>query len=204
MKANTFRAILICLTFFIARNSCAQSIIPEKATDISPLLIGEMAPDLVLKNSKSGDVKLTDLIKSRPTVLIFYRGGWCPYCNLHLAELQTIEQQILELGYQIIAISPDSPSNLRASIEKHKLNYSLLSDADMELSKAFGLAYSVPEASRERLNKASDGRNTGMLPVPSVFVFNQLGEIMFEYINPDYKKRLKGNMLLAVLKELKQ
>ncbi len=204
MKAFLFRAVLICLTFLIARNAYGQTIMPEKATDISPLLIGEMAPDLVLKNSKSGDVKLTDLIKSRPTVLIFYRGGWCPYCNLHLAELQTIEQQILELGYQIIAISPDSPSNLRASIEKHKLNYSLLSDADMELSKAFGLAYSVPEASRERLNMASDGRNTGMLPVSSVFVFNQLGEIMFEYINPDYKKRLKGNLLLAVLKELKQ
>ena len=73
----------------------------------------------------------------------------------------------------------------------------------MELSRAFGIAFAVSEASKERLNISSGGKNPGMLPVPSVFVVNQKGDILFEYINPDYKMRLKGNLLLAVLKELK-
>lgn len=203
MKIYCFCIGLIGLFLLSAEGSLAQIAIPQKAIDISPLLIGEKVPDLPVKNLKSEEVSLVTLFAVKNTVLIFYRGGWCPYCNLHLAELQAIENDILNLGYQIIAISPDSPSNLQASLQKHKLNYQLLSDANMELSKAFGLAYAVPDASKERLNKASDGQNIGMLPVPSVFVINQQGEIMFEYINPDYKKRLKGSLLLAVLKELK-
>ncbi|MDZ7646580.1 MAG: redoxin domain-containing protein [Cytophagales bacterium] len=109
----------------------------------------------------------------------------------------------MKLGYQIVAISPDSPENLAGSMDKHKLNYQLLSDADMSVSQLFGIAYKVAETSKERLSNASAGGNPGLLPVPSVFVVNQQGEILFEYINPDYKKRLKGSLLLAVLKELK-
>ncbi len=181
----------------------AQSI-PYKAIDISPLLIGEKAPQAFLSDVSGKGDSLSHILSSRPTVLIFYRGGWCPYCNLHLAELQAIEKDILKLGYQIVAISPDSPENLAGSMDKHKLNYQLFSDADMKVSQAFGIAYRVPETLKERLRGASDGSNPGLLPVPSVFVVNQQGEILFEYINPDYKKRLKGNLLLAVLKELKQ
>ncbi len=177
--------------------------VPQQATDIAPLLIGEKAPEISLVNIKGEEVKLPIQFAIQPTVLIFYRGGWCPYCNLHLAELQGIEKEILALEYQMIAISPDSPGNLKASLDKHQLSYLLLSDANMALSQAFGIAYAVPEVSRERLKNSSGGKNPGMLPVPSVFVLNQQGEILFEYINPDYKKRLKGSLLLSVLKELK-
>lgn len=180
-----------------------QSKMPQHATDIAPLLIGEVAPDMSLVSINGEAVKLNGLLAVKPTVLIFYRGGWCPYCNLHLAELQSIEKDILAVGYQIIAISPDSPDNLKSSLAKHQLAYTLLSDASMTSSQAFGVAYIVPEASAERLKNSSGGRNPGMLPVPSVFVLNRQGEILFEYINPDYKKRLKGDLLLAILKELK-
>lgn len=178
--------------------------IPDKATDVSPLLIGEKAPHAFLTDVSGKGDSLSSILSYKPTVLIFYRGGWCPYCNLHLAELQGIEKDILKLGYQIVAISPDSPENLAGSMDKHKLNYKLLSDANMKVAQAFGIAYGVPEASKERLRGESGGSNPGLLPVPSVFVLNQQGEILFEYINPDYKKRLNGNLLLAVLKELKQ
>ncbi len=177
--------------------------VPQRATDIAPLLIGELAPDLSLFTKEGKEVKLLVKLSEKQTVLIFYRGGWCPYCNLHLAELQGIEKDIVALGYQVIAISPDSPGNLKASLHNHQLSYALLSDANMALSRAFGLAYAVPEASKERLKQSSGGLNEGMLPVPSVFILNTKGEILFEYINPDYKKRLKGSLLLSVLKELK-
>ena len=196
---------LFLFTLFLTGFATAQQkeIVPLIAIDISPLLIGEKAPDISLLNAKGEQVNLQSQFSVKPTVLIFYRGGWCPYCNVHLAELQGIEKDIVAMGYQIIAISPDSPENLNASLEKNKLSYLLLSDASMELSQVFGLAFAVPEASKVRLRNSSGGKNSGMLPVPSVFVLNQQGEILFEYINPDYKKRLKGSLLLAVLKELK-
>jgi peroxiredoxin len=193
---------VIVVLIMVSTTLLAQ-VIPSKAIDVSPLLIGEKAPNALLSDIAGKRDSLSHILSVKPTVVIFYRGGWCPYCNTHLAELQAIEKDILKLGYQIVAISPDSPENLAASMDKHKLNYQLLSDADMNVSRAFGIAYSVPETSKERLSNASGGSNPGLLPVPSVFVLNQQGEILFEYINPDYKKRLKGSLLLAVLKELK-
>ena len=198
-RALTF---LLSLTTLLGSAQLPANI-PQLASDVSPLLIGEKTPDLSVQNTSNDEVRIQALFGIKPTVLIFYRGGWCPYCNLHLAELQGIEQEILKEGYQIVAISPDSPENLKKSIEKNKIDYQLFSDANMELSRAFGIAFAVSEASKERLNISSGGKNPGMLPVPSVFVVNQKGDILFEYINPDYKMRLKGNLLLAVLKELK-
>lgn len=177
--------------------------IPDRASDISPFLIGEQIPDVELKDIAGETVALKSIIQSRPSVLIFFRGGWCPYCNLYMAELQNVEEDILGMGYQIVTISPDSPDNLNASLDKHKLNYRLLSDADMKVAQAFGIAFAVPQSSTERLSNYSGGKNPGQLPVPSVFVINQQGEILFEYINPDYKKRLDAGLLLAVLNELK-
>ena len=199
-RALTF---LLSLTTLLGSAQLPPNI-PQLASDVSPLLIGEKTPDLSVQNTSNDEVRIQALFGIKPTVLIFYRGGWCPYCNLHLAELQGIEQEILKEGYQIVAISPDSPENLKKSIEKNKIDYQLFSDANMELSRAFGIAFAVSEASKERLNISSGGKNPGMLPVPSVFVVNQKGDILFEYINPDYKMRLKGNLLLAVLKELKE
>lgn len=201
-KRNGARAAMLFSFFLMAGLVKGQSV-PDRAVDIAPLLIGEQMPDVALKNITGESVTLKSVIQSKPTVLIFYRGGWCPYCDLYMAELQSIEADILNLGYQIVAISPDSPENLKASLDKHALKYKLLSDADMMVAQAFGIAFAVPEASRERLSSSSGGQNPGQLPVPSVFVLSQQGEILFEYINPNYKKRMDSALLLAVLKALK-
>ncbi|MBX2901662.1 MAG: AhpC/TSA family protein [Cyclobacteriaceae bacterium] len=196
------RALLSSL-FMLSTFSIVAQHYPDKAVDISPLLIGEKVPKVILTHLSGKTDSLIAILAKQETVVIFYRGGWCPFCNVQLAELQAIESDILKLGYQIVAISPDSPENLKASLDKHKLNYQLLSDANMNVAQQFGIAFNVPENSKERLAKSSDGQNPGQLPVPSVFVFNKRGEIIFEYINPDYKKRIPGNLLLTVLKELK-
>ncbi len=194
---------ILLLFWQITLSSYAQEEIPAEPTDISPLLIGEKIPGLHLKDISGKSVNLPELVAQKPTLIIFYRGGWCPYCNLHLSELQTIEADIMKLGYQIIAISPDSPENLAASVSKNKLNYLLLSDSGSEASKAFGLAFRAPDRYTELLQKASGGNNSATLPVPGVFVVNVEGEIVFEYINPDYKKRMKSGLLLSVLKEFR-
>jgi peroxiredoxin len=187
----------------IASVSHAQSEIAAEPTAIAPLLIGERIPNTALCDMFGKKVGLLELAALKPSIVVFYRGGWCPYCNLHLAELQAIEPDIIKTGYQIIAISPDSPESLQASASKSKLNYFLLSDSETEASRGFGLAFYAPEHYAETLSKASAHKNKSVIPVPAVFVVNMDGEILFEYINPDYKKRLNGSLLLAVLKELR-
>jgi peroxiredoxin len=181
----------------------SQSEIAADPTAISPLLIGEKIPNITLSDVSGKKINLLELVGRKPSVIVFYRGGWCPYCNLHLSELQTIEPEIIKAGYQIIAISPDSPESLQGSISKNKLNYILLSDNHTEASRGFGLAFQAPEKYADMLSKASADQNRNILPVPAVFIVSPQGEILFEYISPDYKKRLKGAMLLAALKELK-
>lgn len=195
----------ILLIFVAALTSAvhAQSEIPKSALDIAPLLIGEKIPEFTLKTVENADVNLLELLKKKKTVLVFYRGGWCPYCNLHLQSLVGAEKQIIDLGYQIIAISPDSPENLKITEEKDKVKYTLLSDSKGELIKAVGIAYQAPENYKDVINVHSNGINTNLLPVPSVFVVNLQADILFEYISPDIKQRISTELLVSVLKNLK-
>ncbi|WP_158729229.1 peroxiredoxin-like family protein [Flavobacterium sp. I-STPA6A] len=181
----------------------SQNDLPKVATDVAPLLIGEKIPSLSLKSVTKTDVVLTEVFAKKKTILVFYRGGWCPYCNAHLAALGEIEKELLGLGYQIVAISPDAPESLKATEEKKKLNYLLLSDSSGALSRSVGIAFQVPENYISTISKGSNGGNTVFLPVPSVFIVNQDAEIEFEYITPNFKNRISNQLLLAAAKSLK-
>ena len=181
----------------------AQNPLPKSATDIAPLLIGEKIPNIILKSSENTDVLLSDLLKKKMSVLVFYRGGWCPYCNLHLQALAEAEKQILDLGFQIIAISPDAPANLKITEEKDKVKYTLLSDSKGELIKATGIAFEAPENYKSVINVHSNGANSSFLPVPSVFITDTNADIQFEYISPDFKHRISSQLLISILKNLK-
>ncbi|MFV8336904.1 peroxiredoxin-like family protein [Flavobacterium sp. RSP29] len=194
---------IICLALFaIGLSVHAQNDLPKLATEIAPLLIGEKIPNFNLKSVENTNVNLTELISKKRTVLVFYRGGWCPYCNAHLAALGEAEKQLLDLGYQIIAISPDAPKSLKVTDDKEKLNYLLLSDSTGELSKAVGIAYQAPENYKSTITKGSEGVNSSFLPVPAVFILNVNGEIEFEYITPNFKNRISNDLLIAVAKSL--
>ena len=192
--------ILLALLVVIGFQSYAQ--VADKAEDISPLLIGEVFPDVLLKSQEASEHSILNILSKKPTIVLFYRGGWRPYCNAHLAEIQEAESEILELGYQIVAISPDTPENLTITDDKNKINYSLYSDSDGKLIKAIGIAFKAPEKYGPMLSKKSGGLNEGFLPVPSAFILNTSGKILFEYINPDYDTRLSSSLLIAVLKNL--
>jgi peroxiredoxin len=199
MKKTGFSVITI---LFVVTTTMAQ--LPEKAEDISPLLYGETMPDATLVDTEGDGHQLYSLIKEKPSILLFYRGGWCPYCNRHLSEIQEVEEQVANLGFQIIAISPDSPGNLQVTDHDQKLNYRLFSDAGGELCKKAGIAFKAPEKYGNMLKDKSGGQNEeGFLPVPAVFVVDNKGVILFEYINPDYSTRLSGSLLIAVLSQFK-
>jgi peroxiredoxin len=172
---------------------------PAKPEEVSPLLIGENIPVIQISDAMGNNFDLNSAIARQPTLLIFYRGGWCPYCNKQLSGLQEIENELKKMGYQIIAISTDSPDNLKVSATKNKLDYTLLSDADLTVSKQFGLAYKAPVAYDKILPASSGGKNADkLLPVPSVFIISKKGNIRFEYINVDFKQRINPDLLKAV------
>lgn len=197
---NSFFSIALMFISFLA---VAQAELPKSATDISSLLVGEKMPNLTLKSADDASVNLDDLFAKKRTILVFYRGGWCPYCNIQLAALGESEKELLELGYQIVAVSPDSPKNLKVTDEKEKLNYLLLSDSNGELTRAVGIAFQAPMMAKTKLSKSSEGINNSFLPVPTVFIINEKGEIQFEHITPDYKHRITTELLIAAAKALK-
>jgi len=204
--------VLIIVLLFLQSVTKGQAInddfnkVKKSAEDVCPLKAGQKVPDPVLWSIDDKEESLSEILNGKPTVLVFYRGGWCPYCNMQLSELRKIEKQIIDMGYQLIAISMDTPENLKASLDKDKLNYELYSDSKANAVIAFGLAFRVDDKTIEKyksfgldLEKAS-GEKHHILPVPSVYIVGKDGVIKFEYSNPDYKVRLKSELLLDAAK----
>ena len=155
--------------------------IPLTAQEVHPLAVGDSAPDGTLLTIKGKEVNFKKLIAKKHCVVIFYRGGWCPFCNLQMGQLVKIEPELEKMGYHILAISPDKPEKLKESLEKHHINYTLLSDRSMELSKKFKLAYRVSDETLLKMKNygndldSNTGNNLHMLPVPAAFVIDQKG-----------------------------
>lgn len=173
---------------------------------INPLMIGQAIPDTDLKTTDGEMFNLKHAAEKQQIVLIYYRGGWCPYCNVHLKQLEEVEPKLRELGYRIIAVSADKPSSVQQSAGKDQLTYTLLSDASMKTAEAFGIAFKVDKPTLKKLDsynidiEEASGQKHHMLPVPSVFLIGTDGIIDFVYSNPDYKVRLEPEVLLAAAK----
>lgn len=182
--------------------------LPATAFDISPLLIGETVPDVMLTGTDGQEHSLVALTKAKPTIIIFYRGKWCSNCITHFSEeIAPIATQISDLGYNLIAISPDMPDTLVKTAQKVKLNpANFYSDGAGALSDSLGIAFQQQERMLARLASYSGGKNKGYLAVPGVFILNTEQKILFEYINPNGPSsalRMRGKLLLAVLEALK-
>ncbi len=197
---------LLSLLFLVTihLNSFAQEItIPEKAEDVHPVWIGEKIPEAKLIDGDGNKITLSNQLKQAPSVLIIYRGGWCPYCNRQLSNLYDIEEEVVKLGFQLIAVSPEYYENLKESDKYGTSNYHLYSDPEGQFSKDLGIAFKTPSKSINYINSKSRlGNPSEILPVPSVFIVDKKGTILFEYINPNYKQRITSEMLLGVLKSI--
>lgn len=173
---------------------------PEEA---KPLAVGAHAPGITLTDMAGAKLDLAKAFAEKPTVLVFYRGSWCPFCNRQLAALGELEPKLAELGYQILAVSPDTAEGLKKMAGKNHLTYRLLSDHAMDASLAYGTAFRVSAAMAQsyqdhgvNLTPIPGGEGT-WLPVPTVFIVGRDGVIKFVYSNPDYKVRLGTDTLLA-------
>lgn len=167
---------------------------------------GDAIPDTILRTESGESVRLRDLVGKRPSVLIFYRGGWCPYCTRHLTALARIEKDVLGAGHQILAISIDRPEKLAETPDRKGLGYTLLSDSSAQTAGAFGIAFRVPDELVAKYKgehgidlEAASGQTHHLLPHPAVYVVGADGVIRFAHVNEDYKVRLDpGKILDAV------
>lgn len=180
---------------------------------VKPAKVGDKAPSARVVTPDGEQIALSDIYSSAPTVLIFYRGGWCPYCNVHLASLATIEKELTDAGYQIVALSSDAPRYLQETAAKNQTAYRLLSDSDVEAARAFGLAFRVDDATVERylgfkspidLEARSGGLKHHVLPVPAAYVIDKSGVIRYAHWNPDYKNRIDAQELLKAALEIRK
>jgi len=172
------------------------------------LKTGDPIPDVVLRDADGGEFKLREHIAKQPVVLIFYRGGWCPFCTKHLMALVDIKDKLVTNGYQLLAISTDQPAKLKETPNREKLGYTLLSDSDMATAKAFKISFQVPDElvakykSEYQIDlEAASGKTHHLLPHPAVFVVSKDGVIRFAHVNPDYKTRLDPEAILKAATE---
>lgn len=206
MRLFKIFALFISLTS-VSAMALERAQIAEQAKDVTPLLNGQKIPNVTLRTAEGDPVSLRAMVLQKPTVVLFYRGGWCPYCNRQLAGLKDIEKDLVELGYQVLAISPESPERLQEQKLETEFAVTLLSDEKLDAIKQFGIGFYLPDTTVQAYeNKlgfalASDSdTQRRVLPAPAVFMVDQKGVIKFNYVNPDYKVRLSPELMYQAAK----
>jgi len=195
------------------QRSKADGVLPPSAEQVEPLKVGDAAPAFAVRTVADEPWEFDPARLERPTVIITFRGGWCPYCNMHLSELRTVMPELEALGIDVIFLSGDRPELLYSSLQTDTredidgLGYRIFSDADAKAAVALGIAFRAAEQTiRRRHEKGQDISDSsmerhGILPVPSVFVIGADGRIRYTFIEADYKIRLSAADLLAAAKE---
>ncbi len=169
------------------------------------LKVGDLAPNFALPNATGHKVALTDLLVQGPVVIAFYRGVWCPYCNLELAALQRALPAIEKLGAKLVAISPQTPDHSLSTTEKSALAFNVLSDLGNKTAEQFGIVYQLPDYLQEIYTlfghglEIFNGEGSESLPIPATYVIAQDGRIAYAFVDPDYTKRADPEEILSEL-----
>lgn len=186
--------------------------LPASAELTTPLKSGDRAPGFTVRTVDDKPYVFDPDNLENPTILISFRGGWCPYCNMHLSELRHVIPEIRESGYDILFLSNDRPELLYSSLKQETqddidgLDYVILSDAKINAAIALGTAFRVDKGLTDYMDKKGrdyQGSSIGMhnaLAVPAVYVIDRSGEIVFDFVQPDYKVRLSADDLLSAAK----
>jgi peroxiredoxin len=191
------------------RRATAELIASGAARDA--LKVGDKAPAFTLQDAEGNEVSSAALLKRGALVLTFYRGVWCPYCNLELQAIQEALPEIEGRGATVVAISPQTAANSRRSARDNKLDFAILSDPGNGVAAAFGLRFKLPDylVALYRDGFKNDlavvnGDASWTLPMPARFVIDQGGTIAYAEVNPDYTHRPDPSDLLPTLDRLRR
>jgi peroxiredoxin len=169
---------------------------------------GEQMLDFTLPDPHLRPVTLSHLLKQGPVVITFYRGVWCPYCNLTLQAYQQILPELQALGASLVAISPQTPDSSLSTAEKGELTFAVLSDVGNQVARQFGLVFTIDEVVRDAYRRVGaelsgfNGTESWELPIPGTFIVDQTGIVRLAFVDPDFTHRLDPSIIIARLKEL--
>lgn len=166
---------------------------------------GQRAPDFALPDARGQVVTLGEVLTRGSAVVAFYRGGWCPYCNLQLRAYQTVIEEIHDLGGELVAISPQLPDGSLSTAETNQLSFPVLSDVGNEVARAFDLVFDVPAAVQDFYRQEKDVdleaiNGEWRLPVPATFVIGSDQIVRVAHVDPDYVRRLEPAVILDALR----
>jgi len=194
------RLILSLISAFVISLAVPAQKTPEG------LFINSKAPDFRAKDQSGLEVHLKDLLKKGKVVLIFYQGQWSPYCNRELRNFNDSVQQIIAKGATLVAVTPEMPENIMKTIEKTSATFSILSDTDLKIMKAYDVAYQVDANTLTRYHNTgidlqkNNGKNGNYLPVPAAYIIEkESSTITYRFFEPNYKKRPSVKEILANL-----
>lgn len=196
---------LLLITLLMSTGLLAQ----DGMYDICPIKNSEIIPSAIVNDVNGKEVDLKEYISDKPVIVVFYRGGWCPYCIRHLSALGEIKEDIDKLGFELIAVTPDSFDKLPVSKEKSgALGYQLFSDKNTNAINAYGIGWKISDDLYLKYKNSYkmdleewSGAKHHILPVPSVFIIKD-GVVQFQHVNPKYSERLSPEILLSYLKAL--
>jgi len=172
----------------------------------SGLKTGMKAPEFTAKDNTGKSINLTRILKShQAVVLFFYRGQWCPYCNLHIKQLQDSLQQLTAKGAYVIGVTPETGDNINKTIEKTHASFSIIQDKGYKIMDAYDVKFFMDEGLVEKykgygvdLNK-NNGNSDHVLPVPATYIIDRTGKITYVHFDKDFKKRASVTALLKAL-----
>ena len=169
----------------------------------------DIAPDFILTNAIGKDVQLNDYLKKGPVVLTWYRGGWCPYCNMTLHYLQEQLPTIQLKGASLLALTPELPDQSMSTAEKHQLEFEVLSDVGNKVAKEYGIVFKLTDAVADSYQKGFDlhgynGDDSDELPLAATYVINQDGKIVYTFLDAEYRNRAEATEILKALDALQE
>ena len=184
-------------------NSVANSDIFDTA-----LNVGNKAPNFTLKNALNQPISLYSQLENGPVVLTWYRGGWCPYCNITLHYLQENLPEFKKTGATLMALTPELPDNSLNTSEKNSLEFDVLSDIGNTIGKEYGVVFTLTNEvatiyeAGVRLSE-KNGNKTNQLPLAATYVIDKKGIIQYAFLNADYRQRAEPTEIIKVLSKLK-
>jgi peroxiredoxin len=183
----------------------ATALLRASGVETRALKAGAAAPEITLPDALGRPVLLPELWRRGPLVVIFYRGGWCPYCNLELRAWQQELGRLGELGARLVAISPQTPDNSLSTAEKNELAFPVLSDSSLVAADAFGITFQLPPELVDLYGSVGNdlpsinGNGQWALPVPATYVIDRWGKIAFAHVDVDYRRRAEPAEVLAAV-----
>ncbi len=181
-----------------------QKLVIANAVDVKGLSVGENAPDFTLLNALGKPVSLSSCLESGIVILKFYRGEWCPICNLDLREIQKSLPQLKTFGASVIAISPQKPDDALTITQKNELGFEVLSDPDQKVIKAYNLQFDPGEDYHNRRDLTLlNGDGSKLLPVPATFIIDTDAVIKAAHVEANYTERMAVEDILNVLHRTK-